>query len=114
MKINRQKVYEKYDKHCAYCGILLTDIKQMQVDHIIPKIDRGTDDFENLNPSCKHCNNYKCHSSLETFRHYLNQMLNIKLNYLFRSKTKMQIAMNFGVIQLFKWDNKFYFERRKE
>lgn len=29
----RQKVYEKYDGHCAYCGKKL-EYKDMQVDHI--------------------------------------------------------------------------------
>ena len=113
MRIDRQKVYEKYDKHCAYCGILLTE-QQMQVDHIQPIIMGGGNDFENLNPSCRYCNNYKSHSSLETFRHYLYQMLNVKLNYLFRSKTKMQVALNFGVVELSQWDGKFYFERSKK
>ena len=105
----RQKVYEKYDGHCAYCGIFLTP-KQMHVDHIKPKISNGTDDFENLNPSCKDCNNYKCHSSLETFRMYAKQMFNEKLHYLFKSKTKMQIAFNFGVLKLSEWDGIFHFE----
>lgn len=36
MKIDRQFVLDKYDGRCAYCGCNLT-IKQMQVDHIIPK-----------------------------------------------------------------------------
>lgn len=31
----RQKVYEKYDGHCAYCGCKL-EYKDMQVDHINP------------------------------------------------------------------------------
>ena len=36
MKIDRQKVYDKYNGHCAYCGKPIT-IKDNQVDHILPK-----------------------------------------------------------------------------
>ena len=38
-------------------------------------------------------------------------MLNEKLEYLFKSKTKMQVAMNMGSIKHTIWDGKFYFER---
>ena len=41
-------------------------------------------------------------------------MLNEKLEYLFRSKTKMRIAINMGPIKYFLWDGKFYFERGNE
>lgn len=110
----RQQVFNKYKKHCAYCGIDLINITDMQVDHIQPKVFNGNDDFDNLNPSCKSCNKYKCYSSLEEFRRYAAQMLNDKLEYLFKSKTKMQIAINFGTIKLAKWDGKFYFEILEE
>jgi len=83
----------------------------MQIDHIQPIIQNGTNEIENLNPSCKECNNYKCHAGLELFRHYTQQMLNDKLHYLFKSKTKMQIAVNFSAIEIKKWDCKFYFEK---
>ena len=105
---DRQKVFYKYGGKCAYCGCELTN--GWHVDHINPKVYHGTNDFENLNPSCKYCNNYKCHSTLETFRMYTKQMLNEKLHYLFKSKTKMQVAINMGAVKLEKWDGKFYFE----
>jgi 5-methylcytosine-specific restriction endonuclease McrA len=109
-KKTRQIVYEKYDGRCAYCGNLL--VKGWHVDHIQPKTAGGCDGFENLNPSCYACNNYKCHSSLETFRMYTKQMLNEKLHYLFKSKTKMQVAINFGAVILKEWDGLFYFEKK--
>ena len=34
-KAMRQKVYDKYDGHCAYCGRKIK-MREMQVDHIIP------------------------------------------------------------------------------
>jgi len=110
MKIGaREQVRLKYNNKCAYCGIELT--KGWNVDHIKPTVSGGTNNLDNLNPSCRHCNNYKCHSDLETFRIHAKQMFNEKLEYLFKSKTKMIIAINMGVIVYKKWDGIFYFER---
>jgi 5-methylcytosine-specific restriction endonuclease McrA len=47
----REKVWKKYDGKCAYCGIYL--VKGWNVDHIKSKIFGGTNDLDNLNPSCK-------------------------------------------------------------
>jgi len=110
----RYIVFNKYNGRCAYCGINLTLLKSWNVDHIIPKIMGGTDELNNLNPSCKDCNNYKCHSSLETFRFFAKQMFNEKLEYLFKSKTKMQVALNMGIIIHKEWDGIFYFERENK
>ena len=106
----RETVLKKYHGKCAYCGIEL--IKGWHVDHINPKSCGGGNELENLNPACKDCNNYKHSSTLETFRMYTKKMFNDKLTYLFKSKTKMQIAINMGVITHREWDGIFYFERR--
>jgi 5-methylcytosine-specific restriction endonuclease McrA len=106
----RHEVWQKYSGRCAYCGIKIT-VKNMQIDHIKAVIFGGTNGIENLNPACKDCNLYKGASSIETFRAFTKQMLNEKLHYLFKSKTKMQVAINFGAIELKKWDGKFYFEK---
>jgi hypothetical protein len=105
----RAIVFDKYGGKCAYCGVDL--VKGWHVDHIKPKIFGGTNDLDNLNPSCKDCNNYKCHADLEGYRNQLHKMLNEKLEYLFKSKTKMQVAINMGSIKHTLWDGKFYFER---
>jgi 5-methylcytosine-specific restriction endonuclease McrA len=105
----RTIVFDKYGGRCAYCGVYL--VKKWNVDHIKPKVFGGTNDFHNLNPSCKDCNNYKCHTDLEGYRKQLYKMVNEKIEYLFKSKTKMQVAMNMGVIKHTFWDGKFYFER---
>lgn len=105
----RQIVFDKCNGHCAYCGADL--LKGWNVDHIKPLVFGGTNDLENLNPSCKHCNNYKCHADLDGYRKQLHKMLNEKLEYLFKSKTKMQVAMNMGSITHKEWDGIFYFER---
>lgn len=105
----REIVFKKYGGKCAYCGTDL--VKGWNVDHINPQVYGGGNELENLNPSCKDCNNYKCHSQLETFRMYAKQMFNEKLHYLFKSKTKMQVAMNMGVIKHTEWNGFFYYER---
>ena len=70
-KQQRQKVFEKFDGHCAYCGNPLAD--KFHVDHLIPvqrifKWENGNhiatnkmknpelDCFENMMPSCPPCN----------------------------------------------------------
>jgi hypothetical protein len=105
----RAIVFDKCGGKCAYCGVDL--VKGWNVDHIKPRIFGGTNDLDNLNPSCKYCNNYKCHTDLEGYRNQLHKMLNDKLEYLFKSKTKMQVAMNMGSIKHTLWDGKFHFER---
>jgi uncharacterized protein (TIGR02646 family) len=114
MKIDRIKVYQKYDGHCAYCGTELS-LKQMHVDHIRPQVSHGTDDFENLNPSCKYCNNHKSHAGLETWRGYLKSLMNTDYeDRLFRSRTKMHVAVNFKTVTIAKWDGLFYFEKYQQ
>jgi 5-methylcytosine-specific restriction endonuclease McrA len=106
----RNQIWMKYDKHCAYCGCEL-EYKNMQPDHVRPKACGGTDEISNLNPSCRDCNNYKGGWGLEEFRTALKTMFNEKLFYLFKSKTKMDIACKFGVINIYKFDGFFYFEK---
>ena len=106
MKIDRQKVYEKYNGHCAYCGKAIA-IKDMQVDHILPQRNGGTDDIDNLNPSCRMCNHYKDAYSIESFRNFalgglLDRLMKI---YIFR------VALDYGMITINNWDKKFYFEK---
>ena len=90
MKINRQEVYDKCNGLCAYCGDGIT-IKQMQVDHVKPLyrndddttlqgwgVERGTDDMDNLLPSCSRCNKWKSTYTLEKFNScFICSMLSI-------------------------------------
>jgi len=102
-------VLDKYGGKCAYCGVELA--RGWNVDHITPLALGGTNELKNLNPSCKDCNNYKRHTDLEGYRRQLCKMLNEKIYYLFKSKTKMQVAINMGSIRHAEWDGMFYFER---
>lgn len=69
----RRAVWRKYGNRCAYCGKEIA-YKDMQVDHLIPKRANGTDDIENLMPSCRMCNHYKRASSLEVFRKMIEEI----------------------------------------
>lgn len=107
-KIDRQKVWEKYNGRCAYCGKEIA-LKDMQVDHIKPKRHGGDDSLDNLNPSCRLCNHYKRAESINNFRNWkLNGIIDrLRNNYIFK------VAERFGMVEVKNWDKKFYFERNE-
>ena len=122
-KPSRQQIYEKYDGHCAYCGKTIT-IKEMQVDHVIPKrsysmihkclivnghkfTEYGLNDYRNLMPSCRSCNHYKRALSLEGFRNEWLGGLCSRMKKLYTVK----VAIDYGIVTLNEWDRKFYFEK---
>lgn len=105
MKIDRQQIYLKCGGHCAYCGKEI-DIKDMQIDHIRPKRQDGTNEIDNLNPSCRVCNHYKRAQDLEEFRDTITTLIErIKKIYIVR------VGISYGIIRAFEWDKKFYFEK---
>jgi hypothetical protein len=107
----REQVYEKYSGHCAYCGKIIT-IKEMQVDHIIPKNGHSyysygidVDGIDNLNPSCRRCNHYKRSHPLEFYR-----MLIKTLHERIRDIYICKVAEDYGIIEIKEWDGEFYFD----
>lgn len=111
----REKVYQKYNGHCAYCGCEL-QYKDMQVDHIIPQYDRiykgeaVINDFENLNPACRACNFYKGTKTIERFRKDITETLipNLKKNFNYR------LAKKYGFVAENEADSvTFYYERQE-
>ena len=103
--INRQAVHNKHNGHCAYCGKEI-DVKEMQVDHAVPKVNGGTDDFSNLMPSCRRCNHYKRGEDVKRFRQLLMGLL-LRLQKIYIYK----VALDYGFIEENGWDGKFYFEK---
>jgi hypothetical protein len=87
----------------------------MQVDHLKPlargvpdrwlQEERGTDDNDNLMPSCRMCNFYKGRDSLEVFRRKIKTMLDYKRTFATR------FALRYGILEEREWDGKFYFEK---
>jgi uncharacterized protein (TIGR02646 family) len=105
----RKKVYDKYAGKCAYCGEEIT-LGNFQVDHIHPqhlsfleKLDNNR--FENLNPSCRKCNNFKHGFTLEAFRKEL-QMQVARL----KKSAQFCRALRYGQVQISESPIVFYFE----
>ncbi len=118
-KINREEVYNKCSGRCAYCGIEIT-MKQMQVDHIKPLyrndkvetlevwgVERGTDEMDNLNPSCARCNKWKSTFSLEMFRN----IVQTSIDRLERDTPNFRLAKDYGLLNITKNKVIFYFEK---
>jgi hypothetical protein len=119
MKINREEVYNKCGGHCAYCGNDIT-IKQMQIDHKEPlfrnhtdkqlehyKRERGTNEMDNLLPSCGRCNKWKSTFTIEDFR----KIVGTSLVRLERDTPNYRLARDFGLLTENNIDVVFYFER---
>ena len=105
-KIDRTAVYKKYGGHCAYCGREIEN-KDMQVDHLVPKANGGTDDFSNLMPSCRLCNHYKRANRLEWFRKSIEE-IPMKLGerqYIYK------VGIAYGFYNKERRNVKFYFEQ---
>lgn len=120
IKINRTEVYNKCNGHCAYCGKEIT-MKEMQVDHVKPLyrndsvktlevwgVERGTDDFENLLPSCSRCNKWKSTYSLEMFR----EIVQNSITRLERDTPNFRLAKDYGLLELTNKKIVFYFEKQ--
>ena len=118
----RMAVYNKYHGHCAYCGKEI-DFSEMQVDHVTgygaafygtntEKVqqmisDGSINDIDNLLPSCRKCNYYKGPWDIEGLR----QRIKEELEHTCRQSFATQLAIQYGMIEYYPWDGKFYFER---
>lgn len=103
-KTVRKKVYDKFDGHCAYCGEKI-DLEDMEIDHVKSIRQGGTNDFDNLFPSCELCNHYKNLMDLEGLREYLKT-----LHEWIANDYNVKVGMRFGVINLKPFDGTFFFE----
>ena len=131
----RIKVWNKYNGHCAYCGKEI-EYEDMQVDHLIPKyhrwkddeikrhnnnvrslkaaniqttsriIIRGTDNYNNLMPSCKRCNYHKAMLTVEEYRRTIIKKINV-CNQI----TAYKIAKDYGLIKEIETPLISYFEK---
>ena len=77
-KSKRQKVYQKTNKRCAYCGREIYETVpdnspiKLTIDHIKPISQGGhKSDIGNLICACQECNCNKADSKLKTFRNML-------------------------------------------
>jgi len=110
----RQRVWLKFDKHCAYCGKVL-EYRDMQVDHVEPLAfapfpwDKSSKVYslENLMPSCRRCNHYKRTRNLEQFR-----LLIKTLHERVSSQYITRVAIDYGIVEVKLFSGTFYFERQ--
>jgi hypothetical protein len=85
-KILKQIISHKTDGHCAYCGVTLephpnfAEQRSLQdfdysptwsIDHLTPVSRGGTDDLDNLMPTCKACNASKHNKTLDEYRQWV-------------------------------------------
>lgn len=114
MKINRLIVHNKYDGHCAYCGDEIS-IKDMQVDHIRPKLrfcegiapDYHVDDNRNLNPACRACNSWKLIYFIEEFREQIQSQVVAARRY----SRNFRMAERFKLVEEIGTPVVFYYEK---
>lgn len=105
-KAMREKVYNKYNGHCAYCGCDIS-IKEMQVDHINAHYLGGTDEIDNYMPACRPCNFYKSTFGIDVFRERLQTTLLDNLKNTFNYK----MLVKYGLIKEDVKPIVFYFEK---
>lgn len=124
-KQTRQDVYNKFNGHCAYCGVPIA-IKDMQVDHVIPKsfylahvknrfrvpkflshlTESDVNHIDNLMPTCRVCNKWKSAHDLELFRSELQE----QVNRLHKTSANYRMALKYNQIKEQQTPIKFYFE----
>lgn len=113
-KKTRQLVYEKYDGHCAYCGIDLPE--RWHVDHLEPVkrcLTTGkmtlpeNDNLSNLMPSCPSCNMDKSSIPLEKWR----ELIANKVTILNRDVNAYKFAKRYGLVCEIDIPVIFYFEK---
>lgn len=67
----RGQVYRKTGGCCAYCGRDLDPFENWHVEHMTAKVNGGTNDIENLVPSCHSCNMRKRSKSFGEYKDWI-------------------------------------------
>jgi 5-methylcytosine-specific restriction protein A len=65
-KKTREKLKQRTDGHCWYCGDILSS--NLCIDHIVPLSRGGADSEENYRASCRQCNAEKGSKLLYQYR----------------------------------------------
>jgi 5-methylcytosine-specific restriction endonuclease McrA len=105
---NKCIIWEKSNGHCWYCGLQLTPWKNFSIDHFEPTSKGGTDDINNLVPSCSSCNSAKNNTPIDNFRKIL-----AKKEPSFFTERQIEFLKSKGIdIETLKPENYlFFFER---
>ena len=70
----KARLYEKQGGACIGCQLGLP-MRNLTIDHIVPRSKGGTDEYENLQLLCNACNVLKGNKSQETFLEILGKVL---------------------------------------
>lgn len=113
-KSDREKIYNKYNGRCAYCGEKLKP--RWHVDHIEPIIRDLKDSskceyperdiLSNFNPSCPRCNILKSSLSIEQFRVNIAKMVESLNKY----SVQYQVSSRYNLVKETNNDVIFFFE----
>jgi len=69
MKVNHQRLFRRDNFECGYCGSL----KNLTIDHILPKSRGGTNGWTNLMTCCQSCNVKKDNKTPDEAKMKLNK-----------------------------------------
>lgn len=101
----RTAVYDMCNGCCGYCGREMSQ-SEMQIDHMNPFEDGGSNDMSNLLPSCKRCNAMKGKRTVDGFRRHIEELPR-KLG---RRDRAVKLAMDFGSLSDERVSVTFYYE----
>jgi len=84
----RHEVFKRDGYRCRECGASRDEGATLEIDHIVPVANGGTNDIENLQTLCKKCNRGKYtdewiggETDLEVAKNEYNQLLELKCEY---------------------------------
>lgn len=76
----REFIYKKTDCRCGICGKKVK-YKDFTVDHIMPLDRGGTNNVDNLQPTCKQCNTLKANSTDKEFMRSIANTLSYRIKH---------------------------------
>ncbi len=87
----RQMVYNKAEGRCQLCGKKIT-LDEMTLDHIVPLGMGGRDEEDNLQCSCRSCNEFKSNILPEEFENKINTIFFYQSNKKYKGSLRWKIA----------------------
>ena len=87
----RRSIYEKTQGHCYLCGEAV-GFKSFEVEHKKPLSKGGTDDLNNLYPSCHRCNTIKNNIFYEDFMEKISQIFVYQMQMQYRNSLRWKFV----------------------
>lgn len=85
---NMAEEWRRNGTYCHYCGRFIISVK-VTVDHVIPKINGGSNSKDNCVPACRECNYIKGSRTKEEFLKYLQELNTYEKGVLFLKSLKV-------------------------